>query len=675
LVNNDLWVSRYQRLKKRPINEVISFFLKTIIKTPKIILNSKDISYNLDSILLDDIDNKNVLIVTKKNVDKNFYFNSLDRKLVENYKKRFSEIIDHVIAKAEKYKKGEFSLLGNDIQFENWHKVNEVRWPSEASSKKINYYGNKRKGDIKLIWELNRMQYLPILGKAYLITKDEKYAKSILSHISSWIDQNAYLKGVNWMEGIEAAIRMYSWIFAYYFILDSKSLNPCLNNKILKSIYQHGQFIREFNSDKWIVNNNHIISELSALILIGLSFPQFKKSEKWVNFAIKKLKKEVDKQVFDDGFLWEHSTGYHKFVAELLASAVILLKKNNYQIPEIILYKLQNMFECLNYISMINGKIPLIGDEDQASVVKLGFESYDDVSDSLAIGTILFKRDDFFISKDSESVFWFFNGEKKYEKNHLEVESTFKIFKDSGYCLFKTNNSYLLYITTSQNDGYLHAGHRHLDMLSIVYEQNREYFIVDPGTYTYFADDNIRNKFRGISMHNNITIDGQNPTDLSGLFEMSPRPKAKIIEHGTYSNDFKYVWASHNGYDPITHNRIVIQIPEGFIVYDFIKGDSKNHEFVSHVHLHPDVNILRKNDRSVVLKKNNETVFIKSDKKITEEESYYSPGYGQKIKNKTLKIAANNSSYENCFYILRDVESQEKLNFDINKFRNKVVNY
>lgn len=671
----DLWFSRIQRLKRRPSKEVVTFCFKEIIKTPNFILASKDNVINLNQVILGYTNEEKVLNELKKRCINTFYFNPLDTNLSELYKKRFPKSYNKILKVAEEYVNGDFKFLGKKIQFENWHSIEGVRWPAKVPPRKINYFGSDRKGDIKYIWELNRMQFLPLLGIAYFLTDNEKYARSVLSYIESWIDQNPYFKGTNWMEGIEAAIRMYSWIFAYHFILGSNSLKPALNNKILKSIYQHAKFIRNFNSDKWIINNNHFIAELSGLILIGLSFPQFKESGYWVNFAIQKLKKEVDRQVFDDGFLWEHSLGYHKFVTELLSFAVILLKKNGYHVPKSVSDKLEGMFECLNFISMKNCIIPMIGDEDQGIVIKLGFEEYDEISDILGIGNVLFERGDFRQKNDSELVFWLFNGKKKSNRYTSSIESSFKVYEDSGYGLFKTKNGYLLFITSAQKEKYLHAGHRHLDMLSIVYEQNGEYFIVDPGTYTYFADDAMRNKFRGISMHNTITIDGKNPADLSGLFELYPRPEAKLVDYRTYDKTINYIWASHTGYKPLIHNRVIIQFPEGFVIYDFVKGDSKIHKFESFLHLHPEVKILRKNDKNVVLKNNNEIVFIFSDKKIIKERSFFSPKYGTIMESKALKIETQDECYENYIYILSNEKSMEKMDSDSSDFINKTLKF
>ena len=653
----DLWFSRIQRLKRRPSKEVVTFCFKELIKTLKLISASKNNVINLDKVLLGYINEDKLLNDIKKRCRNNFYFNSFDTNLAELYKKRFPNSYNNTLKIAKEYVDGHFNFLGKKVQFEDWHSIGDVRWPLKGPSRKINYFGLDRKGDIKYIWELNRMQFLQLLGKSYFLTYNEKYSRSVLDYIDSWIDGNSYPEGVNWMEGIEAAIRMYSWIFAYYLILSSPSLKPALNDKILKSIYQHAKFIRSFNSDKWIINNNHIIAELSGLILIGLSFPQFKESSEWVNFALQKLEKEVDRQIFDDGFLWEHSLGYHKFVTELIALVVILLKKNGYNVPRVVYNKLEKMFVSLNYVSMKNNKITLVGDEDQGYVLKLTNAEYDDISEVMSLGGILFDRDDFFKENYSELVFWLFNGKIIGNENISSQLSSFKFFEDSGYGVFRDNDDYLLFVTSAQDKRYLHAGHRHLDMLSFIYEKNGEYFIVDPGSYTYFADDELRNRFRGISMHNTVTIDGKEPCDLSGLFELYPRPYAKVVSFRTMKEGICYIHAKHNGYKPLIHDRILFSTEDAFIVYDKIDGKSKIHGFEGHLHLHPKVEVNRLSDKKIVLKKGNEQLFVISDKKMNVVDSLYSPQYGVKLNSKSISIKYNGSRYENYIYLLKNSTS------------------
>jgi hypothetical protein len=385
------------------------------------------------------------------------------------------------------------------------------------------------------------------------------------------------------------------------------------------------------------------------------------------------MEKEVDNQILHDGFLWEHSLGYHKFVVELLSFAVILLERNGYSCPKIILNKLEKMYESLYAISMENGRIPLIGDEDQGQVITLDSKDYDDIVETLSVGHVLFNRDDFGQDAASELVFWLFNGRDQPKKFPSRRVPFFKVYTDSGYGVFKTENSFLLFCTSVQQKKYLHAGHRHLDMLSFIFEKNGEYFFVDPGTYTYFADDALRNKFRGISMHNTLTIDGTDPADLSGLFEIYPRVQANLRKYGNHNDSINYIWASHDGYKPLIHHRVIIQIPEGFTIYDHVQGDSKNHVFERYFHLHPAVTIKRHTEKELTLEKNNESLYVSSDEPIALVKSFFSPAYGVIKESQALKCVSHDGSIESFFSIFYTQVSQEDVDLNPKDFIEKIV--
>lgn len=665
----DLWESRFQRMRRRPPKEVIVFGLKTLKKFPKHI-DKKGIDEYSPNEIFYDFTNKNTFFEsTKLKFCNNFYFNPNDS-LEEKYKNNFPDDYKKTIQLSEKYCKGNLKFFNTDIKFQNWHKINNFEWSLEPSST-INYFGKNRKQDIKYIWELNRMHFITVLAKAYYITGKEKYSKSVINYLSSWIDENPYLKGVNWMEGIEAAIRMYSWIFSYAFIINSRNLTPKINLKILKSIYLHGKFIKDFLSDKWYTNNNHILAELSALILISISFPNVRQSKNWLKFALKNLVNEVESQILTDGATWESSTGYQKFDLELLLYPLILLDKNNINVQSTIYKKVKKMAIFLNFISIKDGKIPRVGDEDQGFVLNLCNWDYDNIFEISSLANFYYKQKNFLNNK-SELVFWISNGKINSENNISYSYPTFKVFQESGYVVFKSKDDYLLFITGIQNRRYLHAPHRHVDVLSFVYGKNNCFFIDDPGTYTYFSADIMRNKFRRIQMHNTITVDDKNPSDLSGLFEMSPNLKTKIEKQGIF-NDMRYVVASQNNYKFLIHKRAVLQFQKGFIIYDFITGDGKNHSFQSFLHLNPKVVILEKNKKSVLLKNEKETLFIRSDKEILEDNSVFSSKYGEKNDSKMLKVNIAGNSFENSFFLTSNKKSLESINLDLSEFKSKIL--
>lgn len=215
-----------------------------------------------------------------------FFFNRKDKKeMMAILEEQFPQSKERTVVLAEEFCSHRFHFLGKNVGFNgniDWHSsvTNSKRWP-HSFSPNIDYLSSKRVEDIKLAWELNRTQHFVILGKAYWYTEDEKYAIEFADELLSWIKENPYKIGINWMEGIEVAIRIISWVWAYYFFLESEKFNEKGHFEFLKSIYLQTKFIEGHLSDKWRINGNHLIAEAAALALMGIMFPEFKEADRW----------------------------------------------------------------------------------------------------------------------------------------------------------------------------------------------------------------------------------------------------------------------------------------------------------------------------------------------------------------------------------------------------------
>jgi hypothetical protein len=66
-------------------------------------------------------------------------------------------------------------------------------------------------GDSKIIWELNRHQWVVELAQAWAITGDRRYADRCVESIDAWLDANPPDTGINWASSLEVALRLMSW--------------------------------------------------------------------------------------------------------------------------------------------------------------------------------------------------------------------------------------------------------------------------------------------------------------------------------------------------------------------------------------------------------------------------------------------------------------------------------
>ncbi|SVC00774.1 uncharacterized protein METZ01_LOCUS253628, partial [marine metagenome] len=375
--------------------------------------------------------------------------------------------------------------------------------------------------DIKIPWELNRLQHLVTLGQAWQLTNDEKYSQEFFSQLESWQESNPFCYGINWTTTMEVAIRAVNLIVAMDLLKDAPGWGTNCSS-ILKTIRQHGLYI-EHNLEvglqgKRIIVANHYLANICGMAFIGMSYQGFPESKRWAKTGIKALEQEMKRMVLDDGFFFESSTSYHRLAVELFLYPVIFGQRLGYEFSKSYLQKLEKMLELILYLTSPGGTVPQIGDNDDGRLLILS--DYPDWPRHdhrylLGIGAVIFNREDFKAACDicPEEVFWLY-GIKGVEKfNHIIPDKSSlksRAFFDAGLFVIRNDDKkdYAL-IRTRTNSKNPPTAHAHNDTLSLELWIDGESIFIDPGTYCYTLDSMNRNKFRSTYMHNTLRLDGE----------------------------------------------------------------------------------------------------------------------------------------------------------------------
>jgi len=334
------------------------------------------------------------------------------------------------------------------------------RWNSKTWYKKISYGGIKGV-DIKVPWELSRFYHLIALGQAYTLSQDENYAKEFVYEITDWNLNNPPRFGVNWVCTMDVAIRACNMILGFNFFKDSALITLKFKYDFLKIIFSHGLHIIKNLEKNYFVNTNHYLSDIAGLLYIGLFFYDLKIGKKWVNFALKELKKEMKNQVYDDGVDFEGSTCYHRLVLELFfyssyfSVKVLAVKNDSMDFKKLAVKifgdkyveKLYKMFNFLQKISNEETVLPQIGDNDNGRLHIFGLAGNLKVNYLLRMGAIFFNSEDLNVSKGfDEEILWLY-GIRGFEKlqelkscDYKKIESL--AFNKSGSNYSVVNDKY-----------------------------------------------------------------------------------------------------------------------------------------------------------------------------------------------------------------------------------------
>jgi hypothetical protein len=443
------------------------------------------------------------------------------------------------------------------------------RWDKNTYYKDIEY-GRMPGVDVKVPWELSRCQHFPALGKAYLFTVDEKYAREFVSEVDDWINNNPPAYGVNWACTMDVALRVVNWCWGLYFFRHSPAVTDEFLGRFLKSLYTHGHFIMgNLEKDPLGINSNHYLSDLAGLVYLGILLPELKDARKWREYGIKEILAEAKKQLYADGPDYEGSISYHRLVAEIFLSVTLLGTANNISWPDWYLKRLEKMLEFVMSYTRPDGQAPQIGDNDDGRLHILGDYAKWERADHrylLSVGAALFSRPDFKQASGGfqEEAFWLLGAEgwRKYEKLPApETANASAAYSGGGFYIMRKDKLYFISDCVIP-DSKAPSGHRHNSRLSFELYAYDKSFIIDPGTYLYTSDPAMRNTFRSTAYHNTVTVDGeeQNRFSRESLFQV--RPDAAVnVRKWQITDEYDILDAEHNGYQrlasPVIHRRQV----------------------------------------------------------------------------------------------------------------------
>lgn len=579
-----------------------------------------------------------------------FVFESLIDKKLENLN------IEEILQSAERILKNKFDLLGSglinlgkDIKWNEDFKTGFI-WEN-SFYKDIKIIDLSNNSDVKVPWELSRFQYLITLGKAYTLTKDLKYYEKFKEYVNDWIEKNPIYYSVNWTCNMDVSIRAINWLAGYYLFKKEVDTDKEFKKILNTSLYAHGEYIYN-NLEKTSISlgNNHYLSNLNGLIFLGIYFKDLKNKfpKKWLNKGVKELEKEMFIQNNEDGTNYETSTSYHRLVTELMFFPLLLLEKNNYFIlSKEYKIRLEKMFEFMAKITKPNGRVPLIGDVDNGRLfIFSNFFDWEvnDLRSLISLGGEYFDNNylrTISQTQNQDTLFLFGKTRNKIKK----IERKSYSFSLGGYYLLQNTEIYCL-IRCGELSLRGQGGHSHNDQLALELNILGEDFFIDPGTYLYTANKDMRNLFRSTEMHNTVKVGEyeQNYFSEKNLFEMKEETFSKVLKF-----EKNLFVGEHSGYlNKINckHMRRIELLNNQIIINDNIENNTGEINF----HLSPDVEVSKISDFKIILKNKSVSIKLEAIETIKILDSNFSPKYGTLTKNKVLKIKINNISKIKIWY-------------------------
>ena len=260
----------------------------------------------------------------------------LDRDLAVEIAARHPEHVSDLIAAAESAVNLSFQFFGYPAvslrQPIDWNHepIAGQQGPSRGASR---FGGRRIAGDVKWIWELNRLQHLPLLAQAWLFTGDVRYSTAALEQLDNWIENNPPGRGIAWHGAFEAGIRAISITVALQGLRDAAELTPERFRRIVGVLAQSANRCWQDRS-LFSSANNHLVGEMTGLAVIAMMFPELRNSKRWERHSIHALSIEASNQVLVDGTGAEQAIAYQMFTVELLHLVAVLLAQRDGCAPD-----------------------------------------------------------------------------------------------------------------------------------------------------------------------------------------------------------------------------------------------------------------------------------------------------------------------------------------------------
>jgi hypothetical protein len=546
-----------------------------------------------------------------------FFTNSADcffpslaniRETADVFEKRFGlSAARQFVDQADKVLAGRHDILGYlNLDFGkpvDWHyePVSETQCPVRHW-KQYDELNSRETGDKKVIWELNRHSHFFVLGVAFQLTGDEKYAICFVEQILGWMEQNPPGMGVNWVSSLEIAFRSMSWIWAFNLFNGSQAFTSDVFMKALKHLYAHARHIEKYLST-YYSPNTHLTGEALGLYYIGTQLAFLERAQIWRDLGEKILMEEIDRQIRPDGVHFEQSTWYQKYTTDFYIHFLILQKLNGESLEKKDRTKLAEtvrmLLDCQMYFTRPDGSSPLIGDDDGGKLLPISNDASDDFRGSLAVGAVIFERGDYkwVAGEPKQDLLWLLGskGLSVYDAvPTFHPKQNSRAFENGGFFVmrdgWKEEDNYL--VIDAGPVGSLKGGHGHADTLSFELAVAGRTMLIDSGTYTYHKSKESRDYYRSSAAHNTLTIDGQPSSKFGDIFSWETMAEPEL--HSWISQDrFDFFEASHNGYkhlenSPANSTRSILFLKnEYWIMRDFVKTVGQ-HEYQQNFHFDPD---------------------------------------------------------------------------------------
>jgi hypothetical protein len=431
-------------------------------------------------------------------------------------------------------------------------------------------------GDHKILWELNRHQYLLAPAFCWLLEGESRRFDLIQSHLASWLADNPARRGVNWVSSLEVSLRAITWCWLLWMLRDAP-WKPQLRARLAASLEAHGRQIERYLST-YFSPNTHLTGEALGLFYLGTVLKDSRHAGRWRAQGAAILESALARQVYPDGVYFEQATQYQRYTAEIYLHYVLLARATGWSVPSTTQDGLANLLTVLRSVIGGDGCMPLLGDDDGGLLLPLDHRPPDDLRALLLAGAVALDRPDLIApGKASPAYAYWLCGTQRTDRmlaaNAVEPLWLDTYFPHGGLAVLRDgwDPTAAVGVIDAGPHGALSCGHSHADALAITLSLGPTQLFIDRGTLTYMGAE--RNEFRSTASHNTLEIDAASSITAGGPFkwldEVPPRPQGVVYSSSHFSGFAAQAVGHVGSARPSVHRRRVLHRRGGaWVIHD-----------------------------------------------------------------------------------------------------------
>jgi len=377
-------------------------------------------------------------------------------------------------------------------------------------------------GDIKLLWELSRMDW--VLALAQRARQGEQGDLARLNHwLNDWCNVNPPYLGPNWKCGQEASLRVMHLAMAAVVLGQTRDTSPALCDLV----HTHLQRIAPTVQYAMAQDNNHGTSEAAALFIGGSWLAAHGRSEGdgWLRQGRRWLEDRALRLIGPQGTFSQYSVNYHRVMLDTFAMAEVWRR----QIGEPAFSKDWYVRAAAasqwlyTMVDPANGDAPNVGANDGARLLQLTDTCYRDHRPTVQVAMALFKQRRAYAQ----------DGPWNDALNWLGLDVPIEISEppgslmadDGGFAMLRRGAAFALLRYPRFRFRPSQADALHVD-----FWVNGLNILRDAGTFSYNTDPQLLKYFGGTAGHNTVQFDDRDQMPRLGRFLLGDWLKTSLLE-------------------------------------------------------------------------------------------------------------------------------------------------